>query len=59
MNSTKKKIFIILSLLLSGSLFSQQWQWIKQIRGPGIYREYIGHIDSQHNIYLCGFIHLL
>jgi type IX secretion system substrate protein len=49
----KKIIISLLFIYLSNNVFCQ-WQWAKQIGGPGDDYAYIGHVDLQSNIYIFG-----
>lgn len=49
-----KALCCILILLLPSTLFSQAWQWSKQIGGPGRDEALIGHVDLAGNVYLYG-----
>jgi hypothetical protein len=50
-----KKITIIVAFLLPLILHSQSWQWSKQVGGTGMDNAKIFHIDSQHNVFICGY----
>ncbi len=50
----KKQIFFLAFILSIQIVIGQNWQWAKQIGGPGVDQAFIGNVDAAQNVYIFG-----